>query len=289
MPLSFTRIVIATLISFLLSVGGYRKRSLSLDGAITAFFVGLVHGLCGYTPVILLGTFFLSASMWTRFRGAKKATIETDYVEGGQRNYIQVFSNGGPASVVCLYYLVNVASEEVPLDFVGSSNVSMLMSLVVGMYATANGDTWASEIGVLSKSLPVLVTSCRKVPAGTNGGLTVLGTVASGLGGLVIGAVALSVSVLFLGGSIVGQWPLLFLGLWGGLVGSLVDSFLGATLQFSGYSQRTKKVVEYPAPGVVHLSGWPILDNHQVNLIAILTNGVLTYFVALLLYPSVTL
>ena len=62
------------------------------------------------------------------------------------------------------------------------------------------GDTFASEIGILSKSTPRLATTWKKVPPGTNGGMTLLGTLASVLGGALIGA-ALGFELFLEGGT----------------------------------------------------------------------------------------
>lgn len=51
------------------------------------------------------------------------------------------------------------------------------------------GDTLASELGILSKSPPLLITTFRRVPPGTNGAMSVLGTTVSILGGGFIGLI----------------------------------------------------------------------------------------------------
>lgn len=76
--------------------------------------------------------------------------------------------------------------------------------------------------------------------AGTNGGVSIPGLLFSLLGGTVVG-LSYYLSVLYFVDSTVlaaspPQWPLVFAGSFAGLVGSLVDSVLGATLQYSGQS-----------------------------------------------------
>lgn len=57
----------------------------------------------------------------------------------------------------------------------------------------------------------------------------------------------------------------LVLSLLCGLAGSVVDSILGATLQYSGYCSATGKVVSAPGPQVKHISGMALLSNDAVN------------------------
>ncbi|GIL69564.1 hypothetical protein Vretifemale_492, partial [Volvox reticuliferus] len=138
-----------------------------------------------------------------------------------------------------------------------------------GHYACCCADTWASELGILSRSVPRLITTGRKVPPGTNGGVTLLGLCCSVAGGLTIGlaffaggVAGCAWGVVPRGGSLcplpvkgsAGRWTLrdamlgsgpaalpvlAAVGLACGLFGSLLDSFLGATLQYTGWDLKT--------------------------------------------------
>ena len=145
---------------------------------------------------------------------------------------------------------------------------------MVSALACCNGDTWASEIGaIFSSGLPRLVTNpWRRVPRGTNGGISPLGLVVSLLGGALVGAAHYVGVALFSPSFSWQQSPAQFLPLLGiggaaGLLGSLIDSLLGATLQFSG-QDKDGSIVEFPGPDVKRISGMPILDNHGVNLLS---------------------
>ena len=51
-------------------------------GAITAFFVGFIHTLCGYAFMAALAIFFFTSSWLTKYKGAEKSEIEASYKEG---------------------------------------------------------------------------------------------------------------------------------------------------------------------------------------------------------------
>jgi len=61
--------------------------------------------------------FFVTGSKVTKFRSAQKKKLETDFKEGGQRNWIQVLCNGGMATQLALLYLLDIGSGERPIDF----------------------------------------------------------------------------------------------------------------------------------------------------------------------------
>jgi uncharacterized membrane protein len=85
----------------------------------------------------------------------------------------------------------------------------------------------------------------QPVKKGTNGGVTLQGIVAAAAAGFVIGITYVMVGLLTSHCDADAKWKQLLvvpLASAAGLCGSLIDSFLGATLQFSGYCSLRKKV-----------------------------------------------
>ncbi|KAI1317378.1 Transmembrane protein 19 [Mortierella claussenii] len=288
---------------------GLTKKSLAPSGAIAATVVGM--GTFTNSPYVfgsVLLTFFLSSSRLTKFKSQIKKTLEEDHQEGGGRTAIQVFSNGAVGTVLALaFQYVFWTSDSRPATlFITDSRASLLLFSYIGHYACCNGDTWASELGILNKSWPTLITTFKKVPPGTNGGVSPLGLGASFAGGLLIGVTA-AVSVLvqlaleapfawqsnkgwtglnvFLS-SLDGRFLLALLasGAGAGFFGSLLDSLLGATVQKSNYSTK-KKIITYKAAEkddeVKAISGLDILDNHQVNFFSSLVIAAATGYLSM--------
>ncbi|XP_066997968.2 transmembrane protein 19 isoform X2 [Anabrus simplex] len=276
-----TRWLTATITPLAIAAWGLRKKSVDKSGAVLGLVIGFVLTLSSYCFFACLLTFFVTSSKATKFRAHKKRKMEEHFKEGGQRNWIQVLCNGGMATQLALLYLLDAGCEERPIDFSQNYRSSWLGLGVLGAFACCNGDTWASEFGsVIGQSWPYLITNRQRVPPGTNGGVTIPGLIFSLLGGAVIG-LAYYITVLYCVDSTIlaespPQWPLVLAGAFAGIVGSLVDSLLGATLQYSGVDERTGCIVEHAGRGIKHISGIQLLDNHSVNLISSVVMGLLT-------------
>jgi len=219
-----------------------------------------------------LATFFVTSSVLTKYKSSVKAKIEDEHKEGGQRNWVQVLCNGG----VNLFYSLLLLSWKTEMDtsvlHTSDHFASFLLLASMCSFACCNGDTWASEVGpVLSQTNPKLITTWREVPKGTNGGVSTAGTIASGMGGLVVGFAFSLCSE----SSLSAILELTFLGFMSGLVGSAIDSVLGATVQYSGWDTEKKIVVGSPGPNVKHISGTNVLDNHLVNFTSSVITGLL--------------
>jgi uncharacterized protein (TIGR00297 family) len=164
-------------------------------GAAAALAVGLatIYGF-GWRGMALLLAFFVSSSLLTRAAaGGEKGG------GGGRRNARQVLANGGVAALAAL-----------------AGNWAWF----AGALAAANADTWATEVGSHSPTMPRLITTWSRVPAGTDGGMTLLGTAGGVAGaGLIAGV---SYAVGHRAATAVAA---------AGVVGMLLDSLLGATVQ----------------------------------------------------------
>lgn len=158
-----------------------------------------------------------------------------------------------------------------------------LRCMLVAHYACCTADTWASEVGILSTDMPRLASSLftRRVPHGTNGGMSSLGTLASLAGGAFIG-----LSYYALSGFDATQLPMVGLAAASGVVGSFIDSALGGVFQATYYSVERKCIVEHldkSDPSIVHVCGWNVLSNDAVNVLSI----AMTMVVGMMLGPSI--
>ncbi|AGT32789.1 hypothetical protein M493_12715 [Geobacillus genomosp. 3] len=236
-------------VSAIAAGGGWLSRSLSASGAAAAVVIGTLVG-CGFSwgGLWVFGLFFASSSAFSNVGKRKKAAMAEKLAKSGGRDAVQVFANGGVPAVLALLALFRPDPA--------------WHALFVVAVAAANADTWASEIGSLSRRPPRAWPSFRPVEAGTSGAVTLLGTAASLAGALLIAAA---------GAHFLDAAPVSALALFGWL-GSWLDTWLGAAWQ---------SVYRCPACGAaterkwhcgrttIHVKGWRWLDNDAVNALSI--------------------
>lgn len=264
-----TSLLLGFALSALIAAFAYRRGSLAGSGAVGAVIVGtLIFGLGGWVWGVVLAVFFVSSSVLSHFKEREKAAVAEKFEKGHRRDLGQVLANGG------LGALIAVLSAVVPNAVVTQT---VWFALFIGVMATVTADTWATELGTLSKAPPRLITSGRVVEVGTSGGISALGTGVSFAGGLLIGFTA------GLLGAIAGllDWNaaliIALIGAFSGAAGSLIDSLLGATVQQIYYCDTCRKETERK----VHrcgtttrpIRGWSWMNNDLVNLISSLGGG----------------
>jgi uncharacterized protein (TIGR00297 family) len=257
------QILIGFLLAILIAVLAWRAGSLSGSGAWAAVATGgLILGLGGIPWAILLLTFFISSSVLSRAFSQRKASLAEKFSKGGRRDWEQVLANGGLGAVLVIGYTIPPHREWLWLAFAGAM-------------AAVNADTWSTELGVLSLISPRLITTGQKVERGTSGGITFTGTLAALGGAVLIGIAAVIFSA--------GQGWILSLGIiiLGGLVGSLFDSMLGATIQAIYWCPTCSKETErHPihtcGSPTSQVRGWSWINNDMVNLACSLMGAIVT-------------
>lgn len=277
-----SRIFLSVFLPFLCSLIAIRKKSLDFAGIVSAIFVGSILTLSNYAFISMLMVFFFTSTKLTKFRSELKSNQDADSNKK-PRSCANVLCNSAPAVVFAILYSLEAGCCEININL-SSPHLfarSCMSLAVLGSMSCSCADTWASEIGsVFNTETTRLIINGRKVPAGTNGGVTVIGLLCSVAGGATMGLVFASINWIFAAEQIF-QPSLILTGAVCGILGSVVDSLLGATLQYSGFNIETKQVVSVPGPSVVHVSGENLLNNHAVNLLSTLFTSLITPFVYL--------
>lgn len=243
-------------IAGLVTLAARQQQTLSPSGGVAGFIVGVTCTAAGWSWGVLVVALFVSANALSRYRRTTRlARVGATVEKAGARDAWQVAANGGLFAAAAIGSLIYPS----PIWF----------PVAAGAIAASAADTWATEIGTLADHSPKLITTRDVVPPGTSGGVTWAGTVAG-----LAGATFIAVLGLFAGW---GQRSALA-AVAGGTVGSLVDSFAGATIQRRRWCGQCDK----PTERLVHNCGtttsphggigW--VNNDVVNAISTVTGAV---------------
>lgn len=243
------------------AIGGlaYWRRSLTPSGWLGAVLVGTItFGFGGWAWGLTLIAFFISSSALSHYKESlKERKAAEKFAKGGRRDLWQALANGGLGALCALAYAL-------------AGRPPALLAAFAGLMAAVTADTWATELGVLSAHRPRLITTGRPVDPGTSGGVSLVGTGASALGALLIGAILFALLVAE-GAPAATIWWVVPAALVGGLAGSLIDSLMGATVQaIFAYpdGRETERHVARDGRPNTFVRGWPWLNNDMVNLVS---------------------
>jgi uncharacterized protein (TIGR00297 family) len=255
------RALAGILLAGALAFGARAARSLSISGAIAALVVGTTATMAGWPWAIVLIVFFLTSSALSKFRHAARDARIGDIVEkGDERDAVQVLANGGLFAACAL---------------AGSLTGNALWSAAaLGALAAAASDTWATEIGTLAGQAPRSIVTFERLPAGTSGGVTLPGTLASIAGAAFIALIAKLAGTGTAAGAV-------FIG---GVAGSLADSLAGATVQERRWcdacARATERRIHSCGSATRVVGGIPGARNDFVNVVCTIVGGIVAAVVA---------
>ena len=240
---------------FLILFISYKRKYLSISGFIGAVIMAiLLYGFGGSSYIYPLVVFFIISSILSHF---KKDKFE---IKKSNRNISQVYANGGVALFICIinYFYYH----------------DLMYPCFLASVAAANSDTWGTELGIISNKTPIDIISRREIAPGTSGGITLIGTIGSILGSLVIGLVGHFFYI---------SLNLLLLVIISGFLSSIIDSILGSTVQARYISPDGFIITEKYKKSFYLFTGSNKINNDVVNLYCTLSGP----FIFLLLFSII--
>lgn len=179
---------------------------LTLDGMFAAIVIGVfIFGFGGWPAALAVLLFFVSSAAISVDRKSKAGDV-TDSV---RRNGHQVWANG--------FWFITTLTISVIFDN------SLFIVGALGALATATADTWGTETGMKFSNSCYLITNFQKVPAGTEGGMSVQGTLSA-----LFGSGLIASSGVYFFSMNLDVFICIFVA---GFLGSIADSYFGATFQ----------------------------------------------------------
>ena len=249
---TLTDLLLWTILSIIIFSYAYKLKSVSISGAIGGFLVGIfIFGSGGWVLISPLVFFFISSSFLSIIKNEKPS----------QRDVMQILANGGAPTFFALSYFF-FQDQIFLLGFLGSLSAS-------------TADTWATEIGFLSKKRPYLIFTSRQVKKGVSGSISLLGTFGSIAGALSIGLISF---YIFEFKNTIALITLI------GSMGSFIDTLMGRYIQGKFYCTKCNKDIEqyfHCGAETILTSGFKWIDNNLVNFIASLASGIIIIIIYL--------
>ena len=194
-----------------------KARSIDLSGAVSAVLIGtaITAGttLRGFA---VMAAFFVVGSAVTKLGYRIKAARGIAQEKGGARGWRNAWANGGVPALLAL-----MAGLTPP----GLSELFVLA--FAASVATAAADTCSSEVGKAYGRRTFLITTFRPVPPGTEGAVSLEGTLGGLAGGALVAAVGAALGLY--------TWPAAGLVALAGLLGSLAESVIGTVAERRGW------------------------------------------------------
>ena len=203
--------IIGSLCAALLVAVSYKVKFLTLSGSVTTFILAIfIFGFGGWKWSVPVLSFFIPSSLLSKLREGRNQEVDKFFEKSGRRDYLQVISNGGIAGILV------IINSIYPDD--------LFYLIYLSTLAAVCADTWATEIGTWRVNVTYNILNFQKITQGTSGGISMPGII-----GAIIGTLLISLSGLsWIHIGIVLYFSIIIIA---GILGCIVDSLLGATVQ----------------------------------------------------------
>jgi uncharacterized protein (TIGR00297 family) len=200
-------------INFVLAGASYAAGMVSFSGFFSGFLIGaIIYTFGGYESFLILFLFFFLGSGATKFGYARKKALGVAQEKGGARGWKNAVANCSMGAFLAILAMLS-----------GADRSAIFMAGLFGAFATAASDTVSSEIGQVLGKHPILITTLRPVPVGTEGAVSIEGTVAGIIASAVVCLAGVALHIL--------SFRAAGLCVIAAFIGTTVESYLGATLE----------------------------------------------------------
>ena len=236
--------------AFVISVAAFVLNWLTLDGAVSAHLFGTIaYGLGGLSGALPVLFFFISGSLLSKNIVHNGSSPKKNIRRDGD----QVWANGFWFALSLIIYFF-------------SKHPAFLAAAISSLAATT-ADTWATELGGNRiKGKTVLISTLKTVNPGTDGGISVGGSLSAIAGSILI-------TLTFWVTRPQSGFVLLFIIAISGVVGCFADSWFGARIQGKKIHQKLKPIfnnkIEY-------------VDNNMVNWLAAGSSAILSFILIII-------
>jgi len=238
-----------------------KRGYIDAKAALLSILFSSLYFLLSPGVLVAAAIFFFTSSALTKMGSKHKQSLGVAEPPSG-RKWTQVVGAGGAAAIAAL----------IPLT--GVSPWSKAVAAALASLAASNADTWAAEIGSLSREKPRLITNPRiRVAPGVSGAVTLAGELGAAAGSA---AIALTAAVLARAGLLPPLPTSKIIAIWvAGYLGEVLDSVVGATLQAKYLCPRcntlTDKKIHVCGTETSKISGVSFINNEATNLLATMT------------------
>lgn len=217
-------------------VGIAPKKLLTPAGIFHAWLLGiLIWGTLGWQGYAIVMFYFLVGSGVTRIGMAQKQAEGIAEKRSGARGPENVWGSALIGAICALGIGILNSGLLLPsTQYLIPSPQSLLLLGYVASFSTKLSDTTASEVGKAYGKSTFLITTLQPVPRGTEGAVSLEGTLAGMLASIAIALLAWGVGLINLLGIV---WCVL-----AAFIATNLESVIGATLQ-SKYNWLTNEVV----------------------------------------------
>jgi uncharacterized protein (TIGR00297 family) len=238
-----SNILPALIISIIFGSVALILKTVDIWGYVAGVIVGIInYSFIGLEGFLILAAFFILGSVATKLGYKEKKQKGLAEKKGGARSWTNAISKCSVGSIIAI--IASFSLPEYKLFF---------LTAFVASYAAATADTLSSEIGQWKGKIAYSLISFKKVPPGTEGAISLQGSLAGIIGAIIIGLMAYYINLINLFGILIITIA--------AIISNIFESYMGIFFESKG-----------------------LADKESINFLNTLSAAVIAYVISIYIY-----